>query len=83
VLSRRLLEVQETERRHLARELHDEVGQMLTGLKLLLKPHTLPSPDPPLYLPPASGGYRGGRAGWGLANGCRQIQVRSGATHRR
>jgi signal transduction histidine kinase len=39
VLSRRLLEVQETERRHLARELHDEVGQMLTGLKLLLNPN--------------------------------------------
>jgi len=36
-LSRRLLEVQEAERRHLARELHDEVGQVLTGLRLLLK----------------------------------------------
>ena len=35
-LSHRLLEVQETERRHLARELHDEVGQLLTGLHLLL-----------------------------------------------
>src|SRR5262249_35844105 len=32
-LSRRLLEVQEAERRHLARELHDEVGQLLTGLR--------------------------------------------------
>ena len=29
VLSRRLVEVQETERRHLARELHDEIGQSL------------------------------------------------------
>jgi signal transduction histidine kinase len=38
-LSRRLLEVQEAERRHLARELHDEVGQTLTGLRLLLKPN--------------------------------------------
>lgn len=38
-LSRRLFEVQEAERRHLARELHDEVGQLLTGLRLLLKPH--------------------------------------------
>jgi PAS domain S-box-containing protein len=36
-LSRRLLEVQEAERRHLARELHDEVGQSLTGLQLALK----------------------------------------------
>jgi PAS domain S-box-containing protein len=37
VLSRRLLEVQEQERRHLARELHDEIGQVLTGLKLSLE----------------------------------------------
>jgi PAS domain S-box-containing protein len=36
-LSRRLLDVQETERRHIARELHDEVGQVLTGVKLLLE----------------------------------------------
>jgi signal transduction histidine kinase len=36
-LSRRLLEVQEQERRHLSRELHDEVGQALTGLKLALE----------------------------------------------
>jgi PAS domain S-box-containing protein len=32
MLSMRLLEVQETERRHIARELHDQIGQMLTGL---------------------------------------------------
>jgi signal transduction histidine kinase len=38
-LSIRLMEVQETERRHLARELHDEIGQLLTGLRLLLRPH--------------------------------------------
>jgi len=35
-LSRQLLEVQENERRHLARELHDEVMQTLTALKLSL-----------------------------------------------
>ncbi|MCC6849118.1 MAG: PAS domain S-box protein [Deltaproteobacteria bacterium] len=35
-LSRRLLTLQETERRHLARELHDEIGQHLTGIGLLL-----------------------------------------------
>jgi PAS domain S-box-containing protein len=36
-LSRRLLEVQEQERRYLARELHDEIGQLLTGLQLSLQ----------------------------------------------
>jgi PAS domain S-box-containing protein len=36
-LSRRLVAVQEAERRHLARELHDQVGQTLTGLKLVLQ----------------------------------------------
>ena len=35
-LSRQLVEVQEAERRGIARELHDEIGQLLTGLKLLL-----------------------------------------------
>ena len=35
-LSVRLIEVQEEERRHLARELHDEIGQSLTGLRFLL-----------------------------------------------
>jgi signal transduction histidine kinase len=35
-LSRRLVELQETERAEIARELHDEIGQLLTGLKLML-----------------------------------------------
>ena len=36
-LARRLLAVQDTERQALARELHDEIGQYLTGLRLLLE----------------------------------------------
>ncbi len=36
-LSRRLIEVQEAERRRIALELHDEIGQLLTGLKLTLE----------------------------------------------
>ena len=39
-LSKRLIEVQETERRHLARELHDELGQTLTATKILLQTAT-------------------------------------------
>jgi len=35
-LSRRLVEVQEQERKYIAMELHDEIGQLLTGLRLLL-----------------------------------------------
>jgi GAF domain-containing protein/anti-sigma regulatory factor (Ser/Thr protein kinase) len=35
-LSRRLVNVQEEERRRLARDLHDEIGQILTGLKFTL-----------------------------------------------
>ncbi len=37
LLSRRLMDVQETERRNIALELHDEIGQLLTGLKLTLE----------------------------------------------
>ena len=36
-LSRRLLNIQETERRSLARELHDEIGQALTATKINLQ----------------------------------------------
>lgn len=44
-LSRRIVEVQEDERRHLARELHDEIGQLLTGMKLALEMSARHSPD--------------------------------------
>lgn len=37
VLSRRLMEIQETERRAIARDLHDEVGQALTAIRLNLQ----------------------------------------------
>jgi signal transduction histidine kinase len=36
-LSRRLVEIQETERREIARELHDEVGQLLTSLLFMIE----------------------------------------------
>jgi two-component system sensor histidine kinase UhpB len=36
-LSNRMLDVQENERRHIARELHDEIGQALTAVKLHLQ----------------------------------------------
>jgi signal transduction histidine kinase len=36
-LSKQLLEVQEAERRHIARELHDEIGQALTAVKVNLQ----------------------------------------------
>ncbi|HEX2981497.1 MAG TPA: GAF domain-containing sensor histidine kinase [Anaerolineaceae bacterium] len=34
ILSQRFIQVQEAERRHIARELHDQVGQALTALKV-------------------------------------------------
>ena len=36
LMSRQLVQVQEAERRFLARELHDEIGQVLTGTKIAL-----------------------------------------------
>lgn len=44
-LSRQLLNVREEERLHLARELHDEIGQNLTAVKLSLQ-SMLQYPDP-------------------------------------
>ena len=46
-MSLRLVEVQEAERRFLARELHDEAGQMLTGLRLVVE-QTLPMASGPV-----------------------------------
>lgn len=37
VLSQRLVKIQETERRNISRELHDEIGQELTSLILILE----------------------------------------------
>ena len=44
-LSNRMLEMQEAERRHIARELHDEIGQSLTAIKLSLEARALRSAD--------------------------------------
>jgi PAS domain S-box-containing protein len=37
ILSRRMLEIQETERRNIAYELHDQIGQSLTAIKIDLQ----------------------------------------------
>lgn len=44
-LSRRIIEVQETDRRHIARELHDEIGQALTALKINIQANLKPVQD--------------------------------------
>jgi PAS domain S-box-containing protein len=44
-LSGRLVEVQEEERRHLARELHDEIGQLLTSLSFALEASAASPPE--------------------------------------
>ena len=50
VLSRRVVEVQEEERRHLARELHDEIGQSLTAIAITLQ--AVKKSAGPALLPP-------------------------------
>ncbi len=47
-LSHRLIEAQEAERRRLARELHDEIGQALTAVNLNLQAIQASLPDPDL-----------------------------------
>lgn len=47
-LSRRLLEVQEEERGRLARDLHDDIGQALTALKIQLESLPRTAAEPPL-----------------------------------
>jgi signal transduction histidine kinase len=37
ILSQQVLTAQENERRHVAVELHDEIGQLITGLKMILE----------------------------------------------
>jgi PAS domain S-box-containing protein len=67
-LSQRLLEVQETERRYLARELHDELGQLLTATKLTFQAVQRGRPS--------GAGSRKLREGLALLDQCLQ-QVRS------
>ena len=50
LLSKRLVEVQEAERRRIAHELHDEIGQVLTSLKMTLEmAANLPDGDMPRF----------------------------------
>ena len=48
-LSNRLLQVQESERRALAQELHDQIGQLLTGLRFQLEAAREAAPSEPLH----------------------------------
>ena len=50
-LSRRLVEVQEAERHHIANELHDEIGQALTGINLAIGTHIRSLDDDQEYAP--------------------------------
>jgi len=43
ILSHRLVEVQETEPRQIARELHDEIGQSLTVARCTCRPRSKPT----------------------------------------
>jgi signal transduction histidine kinase len=54
VLSRRLLTAQEEERRRVARELHDELGQILTAVKINLESLALSDPSATLRLADAT-----------------------------
>jgi PAS domain S-box-containing protein len=56
-LSGRLLDIQETERRQLARELHDEIGQALTAAKINLQ-SLQRYPDPTAVAPRLADGVR-------------------------
>ncbi|HUF19754.1 MAG TPA: response regulator [Burkholderiales bacterium] len=63
-LSANVLHIQENERRHIARELHDEVGQLLTALKISLDALARSGIEVPRGMPPSE---LAGMAGQALA----------------